>query len=496
MVSNNTYKTHNLLIIILEIFILFILIGLMFKMNQLNKLQYNFSQDRFAMIQTADQLRQSSDDLTHFARTYVITNNPLYKEQYYKTLAIRNGKIQRPYMYESIYWDLDEKIRKKRHPNKEAISLMELFKKLPYSKEELKQLTLSQKNSNDLVNLETEAFKAMEDVTKISDNLIKKPNQLHAIKLMHSKEYYEAKHKIMNPIDNFIMMLNTRTKKEIDAITAKNEMLHTLFSFCVFIFIVLNIFIYQFLSSKGKEEQKKKQEQEAIIIEQSKMNSMGDMMENIAHQWRQPLSIISTCASGIQLKKECGTLEENDLLKYMAKILKATNYLSKTIDTFRSFIKEEDKIKELVIQDKIDTVLNILQASLQNNFIKVIKNINYDNPIKITLLEAELSQVLINIITNAKEILIKNHIEDKWIKISLLQENKTALITIEDNGGGIPESILSNVFDPYFTTKHPSQGTGLALYLSQRIVTGSLKGKIYVKNTQNGAKFFIELPLK
>ena len=226
------------------------------------------------------------------------------------------------------------------------------------------------------------------------------------------------------------------------------------------------------------------------------MSSMGDMMENIAHQWRQPLSVISTCASGIQLKKECGTFEEKDLLLYMDKILKATNYLSGTIDTFRSFIKEENKIKELVIQDKIDTVLNILQASLQNNFIKVIKNIDYNNPIKMTLHEAELSQVLINIITNAKEILNKNHIEDKWIKISLSKENKKAIITIEDNGGGIPESILSNVFDPYFTTKHPSQGTGLALYLSQRIVRDSLQGKLYVQNTPNGAKFFIELPLK
>jgi len=465
-------------------------------MNQLNKLQYNFSQDRFDMIQTADQLRQSSDDLTHFARTYVITNNPLYKKQYYKTLDIRNGKIPRPYMYDGIYWDLDEKIREKRHPNKEEVSLMELFKKLPYSKEELKQLTLSQKNSNDLVNLETEAFNAMESVTKTSYDLNKEPNQLHAITLMHSKEYYEAKHKIMNPIDKFITMLNTRTKKEIDSITTKNERIHTLFSFCIFIFIIINILIYQFLSSKGKEEQKKKKEQEAIIIEQSKMSSMGDMMENIAHQWRQPLSVISTCASGIQLKKECGTFEEKDLLLYMDKILKATNYLSGTIDTFRSFIKEENKIKELVIQDKIDTVLNILQASLQNNFIKVIKNIDYDNPIKMTLHETELSQVLINIITNAKEILNKNHIEDKWIKISLSKENKNAIITIEDNGGGIPESILSNVFDPYFTTKHPSQGTGLALYLSQRIVRDSLQGKLYVQNTPNGAKFFIELPLK
>ena len=113
----------------------------------------------------------------------------------------------------------------------------------------------------------------------------------------------------------------------------------------------------------------------------------------------------------------------------------------------------------------------------------------------IKMVENELTQVLINIINNAKDALLINDSEDKKITISLLKKGDYALITIEDNGGGISEDILPRIFEPYFTTKHPSQGTGLGLHISYKIITENLKGKLYAQNTKIGVKFFIELPL-
>jgi C4-dicarboxylate-specific signal transduction histidine kinase len=111
------------------------------------------------------------------------------------------------------------------------------------------------------------------------------------------------------------------------------------------------------------------------------------------------------------------------------------------------------------------------------------------------MVSGELPQVIINIINNAKDILIENNIEEKWIKISLEKIDTAAVITIEDNAGGVPLDILPNIFDPYFTTKHQSIGTGLGLHMSKRIITESLKGKLYIQNSEHGAKFFIEIPL-
>ncbi|RLA59252.1 MAG: methyl-accepting chemotaxis protein, partial [Epsilonproteobacteria bacterium] len=212
------------------------------------------------MVQMADKLRQSSDDLTHFARTYVITNNQTYKQQYYETLDIRNGKMPRPLMYESIYWDLNKDIRDKRHPNDKPVALKTLFNNLPYTRDELELLTLSEKNSNDLVNLEIEAFNAMIGKYKDDKNqytITKKPDQNYAIKLLHSEEYYQAKHKIMNPIDNFMIMLNKRTQEQTDAINEKVKITYILFVISIFILVVANIFIYRFLSKQKAKKLEK-----------------------------------------------------------------------------------------------------------------------------------------------------------------------------------------------------------------------------------------------
>jgi len=234
---------------------------------------------------------------------------------------------------------------------------------------------------------------------------------------------------------------------------------------------------------------------ERMILEQSKMSAMGEMIGNIAHQWRQPLSIITTAASGIILQKEHNLLTDEMLEEYLENIGINAQYLSKTIDTFRNFIQEKKVLERVILQDRIDKSLQITSSSLKNNYIKIINNVDYSSPIKITLVAGELIQVIINILNNAKDILSERDIENRWIKVDLEQKDNKAMITIEDNAGGIPEEIIGKIFTAYFTTKHKSQGTGLGLFISHKIVSDSLNGRIYVKNTQNGAKFYIELPL-
>ena len=259
------------------------------------------------------------------------------------------------------------------------------------------------------------------------------------------------------------------------------------------------------LEKRVKEEVEKNIQKERQLLESAKMASMGEMIGNIAHQWRQPLSGISSAILSMQIKMQNDKYNLNnkndrdelfDIIKQKGdRVNQYVDHLSKTIDTFRDFIKEEKELKEVVLQDRIDKTLEIIDSSLQNHFIKLKKYIDYSNPISITIVTGELEQVIINLLNNAKDVLIQNNIQKPWIEISLTKNDSKAIITIEDNGGGVPDKYISKIFNPYFTTKHQSQGTGLGLSMSYNIITQSLKGKLYVKNTNNGAKFFIELPI-
>ena len=249
------------------------------------------------------------------------------------------------------------------------------------------------------------------------------------------------------------------------------------------------------LEQKVVEQVEKNTRQEKQLFESVKMASLGEMIGNISHQWRQPLNVITTSAGGIKFQKEFGTLNDEVLNESMERIEESAQYLSETIDTFRNFIKEEKIKKEVIVQDRVNKALKITSSSLKIKHIEIINNIDYSNPVKVTLNVGELCQVLINILNNAKDILEEKQIEEPWVKLDLLKAENSVIITIEDNGGGIPEDIIPKIFDQYFTTKHDGKGTGLGLHMSYRIVTESLKGDLYVQNTQNGAKFFIELPL-
>ena len=251
--------------------------------------------------------------------------------------------------------------------------------------------------------------------------------------------------------------------------------------------------------SKAKEALLK--EKESVIFHQSKMAAMGEMIENIAHQWRQPLSIISTGATGVLMKQEYGLLEDNDLNKMMNQINDSAQYLSSTIDDFRGFLSTDKVLSDFDLKESIEASLKLISSKLKNRNIQII---NDCESFKIHGLRNELVQVFINILNNARDVLEEKELDSKYIFISTDKKEDSIFITIKDNAGGIPSDVIDKVFEPYFTTKHKSQGTGIGLYMSNQIVSNHLKGTLIAKNLEfqyddkqyTGACFEITIPLK
>ncbi|WP_321312539.1 PAS domain S-box protein [Halarcobacter sp.] len=237
------------------------------------------------------------------------------------------------------------------------------------------------------------------------------------------------------------------------------------------------------------------EENQVDYFQNAKMVAMGEMIGNIAHQWRQPLSAISTLASGLIFEKKANIIDDENLYKKLGNIVEYTLHLSKTIDTFRDFLRVRKSVEKTNLEDRIIAAKMIIDATLKEKSIDLIDNIDYEKTTKVNLIIGQLEQVLLNIFNNAKDALLEKETINPWIKLELYSIDDRIIIAVEDNAGGIPEKNMPHIFEPYFTTKHQTLGTGLGLNMSYRIINESLKGNIYAKNTKNGAKFFIELPM-
>lgn len=276
----------------------------------------------------------------------------------------------------------------------------------------------------------------------------------------------------------------------------------TIFAFLL-IFLLLSISIYfsKKLQEIFRSYQLEKTRQQNIIAQKSKMAAMGEMIGHIAHQWRQPLSSISTSATGMKLQKELNILEDKNLIDGLEQINKSVQYLSQTIDDFRNFYKPNKNKTEFYVLDTVDKVINLTNSQFSSNGIKIIKS---GENIKINTYENELIQVIINLLNNARDELLKKDFEDeKLIFINVYKKNKKLFLEIKDNARGVSTQIIDKIFEAYFTTKNDVEGTGIGLYMSNEIITKSMKGKISVSNIEFeyeskkyiGAKFSIILPL-
>lgn len=246
------------------------------------------------------------------------------------------------------------------------------------------------------------------------------------------------------------------------------------------------------LSIKINQEVEKNRQKDQLLFEQDKRMQLTELMGNIAHQWRQPLSIISSCASGLELLKEFDTLSDESFYKGIQNIVNHTQDLSSTIETFTRFVNSEYKVEKFALSELLDEIKNIINQNLTDNNI-VFTMVLEDELIELTTIKNDLITVFLHILNNARDILMQRKIKNPSIKIFAKQIKDEIIISIEDNGGGVSNDIIRKIFNPYFTTKHPSMGTGMGLYLSYLIITKNLNGVIFVDNTKDGAEFILKL---
>ena len=256
------------------------------------------------------------------------------------------------------------------------------------------------------------------------------------------------------------------------------------------------------LQKTVEEEVTKNYEKNKILFQQSKMAAMGEMIGNIAHQWRQPLSVITTAATGIKMKKEIGILSDEEYKDSLDMIVNSANYLSNTIDDFRNFFSPT-KDKNIVNSNEfIEKVFSLIRSNYQSKDIDIITEIE---DVQILTYENELLQVMINLLNNSRDELVrKKDNTQRFIFLDLYIKNEKLIISIKDSAGGISEDIIDRIFEPYFTTKHQSQGTGIGLFMCEEIVCKHMHGKIEVFNDEfmyknqeyKGARFKVSIPLK
>ena len=223
-----------------------------------------------------------------------------------------------------------------------------------------------------------------------------------------------------------------------------------------------------------------------------KLSLMGEMMENIAHQWKQPLSNITFIASSIQLKKELEDLSDEDFTESLENILNNIDYMSQTIQDFRTFLNEEKQKKVFNINHVIDKTALIIEGSMNKASIKF--HLDFKRDCYAKGFENELVQAIINILNNAIDALKVQDPYERNISLTLTQDEQFNIITIEDNAGGIPDAIKDKIFEHYFTTKG-DRGTGIGLFITKEIIEKHFHGIMNVSNTKRGAKFELKIPL-
>ena len=232
-----------------------------------------------------------------------------------------------------------------------------------------------------------------------------------------------------------------------------------------------------------------KNEKEKLLIHQSKLASMGEMINNIANQWRQPLTHLGFINMNLQLAFEDEPLDKKYLKEKIEESNAQLDFMSKTIDNFRDFYKPNKQKEIFYISVAVKKALEIMEPIFESNKIEFEFNLIKDK--QINAYENEYSQVILNILTNAKDVLISRQIQNPKIIISINEKNNSIITTILDNAGGIENGYINHIFDPYFTTKQ--KGSGIGLYMSKMIIESHFKGKIKVFNKDKGASFSIEV---
>jgi len=235
-----------------------------------------------------------------------------------------------------------------------------------------------------------------------------------------------------------------------------------------------------------------KNRQNELLANQSKLAELGQMIDAIAHQWKQPLSLISVISSGMAIEIEHKISTEEKILEDLKVIDSQINHLSTTIDEFRLFYRQDTPKSKVILKDEIDKTINLIKTVIIDENINI--EFKHIDEIEYKLIPTEFKHVLINLINNAKDAFNDNKIENRKLIFEIIQEKQNILITLHDNAGGIPQNIKDRIFEAHVSSKLDKGGTGIGLHMTKQIVE-KLNGTISVDNIDDGAKFIIKLPV-
>ncbi|HJV35744.1 hybrid sensor histidine kinase/response regulator [Geomonas sp.] len=243
------------------------------------------------------------------------------------------------------------------------------------------------------------------------------------------------------------------------------------------------------LVAQAVAEERRRDDQ---LIIQGRQAFMGEMINNIAHQWRQPLNTLGLLAQDLQLTQRLGEFTPEFIDANLTKTMEVIRKMSRTIEGFSTFFRPEREKVEFRVLDVVSKVCGFVREGFKAGQIAIELEAPAD-PVVIGY-PGEFSQVILNILMNARDALISRAVESPTITVAVKDEDGRAVVEVTDNGGGIPAEIIDKVFDPYFTTKGPDGGTGVGLFMSKSIIEKNMGGRLLVANAKEGARFRLELP--
>ena len=253
----------------------------------------------------------------------------------------------------------------------------------------------------------------------------------------------------------------------------------------------------QTLRAKVKEEIEKGMEKHRLLVQQSKMAAMGEMMGAIAHQWRQPITAIASAAMNMRMQRELGSLDDLRFGESVDSIERQTQRMSQTINNFMNFFKPSKEMQRFNLRLMLNEIYSLLSAQFVYRGVEFVNDV--PRQMELCGYRNELEQVVLNLLANARDAFEEREQPQKWVRVYPSLYNQKLDLVIEDNAGGIEESLLDRVCEPYFTTKEPGRGTGIGLYMSKSIMQSSFKGDLVPKNRycdkgkRQGALFIMEI---
>jgi PAS domain S-box-containing protein len=230
---------------------------------------------------------------------------------------------------------------------------------------------------------------------------------------------------------------------------------------------------------------------EQMLVQQNRQAAMGEMIGNIAHQWRQPLNTLALAIQEVQMMHELGECSDEFMKQSAEKSMGLVQHMSQTIDDFRNYFKPDKEKTCFEVTEVIESTLLLIKDSFKHQRVK-IEVVTHQSPV-ICGYRNEFAQSLLNILNNARDALTERKIEHPKVTVTVSGEGNRAVVVLADNAGGIPAEIIDKIFDPYFSTKGPNAGTGLGLFMAKTIVEKNLGGSLTVRNAGDGAEFRIEV---